>query len=511
MNDKVKKIRERMTLHPIMTFLIMIAITIFISGILSWIGFESSYKVVDSGTNEYKTTIVGVTSLFSLSGLKYIFSNTVSNFVSFTPLSTLIIILIGIGIMEKSGFLKTAFTLLTKYSKKNTITLIIILLGLGMSLLGDVGYCVLIPLSALLFYYGKRNPMVGIIAAFAGLTCGTGLSVFLTSIDSELLSITVNSSHIVDEVYSVSRWGIFFIMLIAILILAFVLTKITESIVAPKFGKYNNEEEVIIHRKELKGLIIAIGAGLLYILFFIYNIIPGLPLGGNLLDYTQVHFIDKLFSYESFFSSGFVFIITVLFVILGLFYGLGAKTIKNNADVCNYLGHSLDGTGRTLVLIFFASLFISVFKQTNIGVVLTSAFSNIIFTSNFSGIPLIIMLFIMFFISSLFLTSSITKWTIYAGVTSKVLMNASITPEFGLVIFRFAESFATCLTPLLAYFVIYLAYIQKYNQNEKPISLFSTLRCMFPYAIATGVILLTLLIIFYIIGLPIGIGSYAVI
>lgn len=62
----------------------------------------------------------------------------------------------------------------------------------------------------------------------------------------------------------------------------------------------------------------------------------------------------------------------MFFVILGFFYGIGAKTIKNNKDLCDDLGHSLDGIGKTLVIIFFASTFISIFKSTNIGEVITA-------------------------------------------------------------------------------------------------------------------------------------------
>ena len=64
------------------------------------------------------------------------------------------------------------------------------------------------------------------------------------------------------------------------------------------------------------------------------------------------------------------------------------------------------------------------------------------------------------------------------------------------------------LTPLMAYFVIYLAYLEKYNQSEKPISLFTTLKYQLPYSIAVGAVLVILLIIWSIIGLPIGINGW---
>ena len=118
----MNKFKEKITLNPVMTFLILILITIVLSGFLNLIGFEATYNKIDITTGEYVATSESVESLLSLSGIKYIFTSTVSNFTAFTPLSMLIIILIGIGIMEKSGFIKTTFTTVTcktKISKKN--------------------------------------------------------------------------------------------------------------------------------------------------------------------------------------------------------------------------------------------------------------------------------------------------------------------------------------------------------------------------------------------------------
>ena len=57
-------------------------------------------------------------------------------------------------------------------------------------------------------------------------------------------------------------------------------------------------------------------------------------------------------------------------------------------------------------------------------------------------------------------------------------MNSGISPEFSQVIFRAAESVTYCLTPVMAYFVIYLAYMELYNQDKKGTGLFSSLKYM---------------------------------
>ena len=86
-------------------------------------------------------------------------------------------------------------------------------------------------------------------------------------------------------------------------------------------------------------------------------------------------------------------------------------------------------------------------------------------------------------------------------------MNIGLSPEFAQVIFRFGESVTMGLTPLATYYVIYLAYLEKYNQDKKPINLFKTLRYQLPYSVVVGVILLALLIVWYVIGLPLGVGG----
>lgn len=506
----MNKFKQKMTLNPTMTFLILILITILLSAFLNLIGFEATYDKIDVTTGELIATSESVVNILSLSGIKYIFTSTISNFTSFTPLSTLIIVLIGIGIMEKSGFMKTTFTILTKYCKKYTITFWLVLMSIIFSIAGDIGYAVMIPIAALIFTYGRRNPILGITAVYAGLTCGHGLSVLMNAVDTEMLTYTLASAKLIDANYTLGTTCFLFIMIFAVIVSALLITFITEKIATYKVAKYEYKEEkkeVKIGKREYRGLIFAISAGALYLLIFTYNIIPGLPFSGNFLDYTQEFYIDKLFSHNSFFSNGFVFIITMFFIIVGLFYGIGAKTIKNNNDFCENLSHSLDGIGSTLINILLGSILINIFKRSNIGTVIVASFANIIKNGSFNGIALIVTLFILSALASIFTTSSTARWAIISTAAVPVFMNNSLSPEFAQLITRFSECAVIGLTPLLAYFTIYISYIEKYNQNDKPISLFTTLRYQMPYSLCIGAVLLIIILGWYFIGIPLGING----
>ena len=508
---KKNQSKEKIGLHPVMVLLLLCFITIIISGVLSFFNVQATYNRVSTITGDYVVTTEAVTSLFNLSGLKYIFTTTVANFANFVVLSHLIIILLGIGIMVKSGFLKTVITMLTKKAKKTSVTYVWILICIIASIIGDLAYIIFIPLGALLFLYGKRNPFLGIVTTFASLTCGSALSIFLTSIDSSLLDYTLINAYIFDSNYIISSFGYILIMIVSIVLLSLLLASITENYMAKKMPKYDFPEEdieddLVITKKKMRGLIYSLSAGAIYLLIFIYNIIPGLPFSGKLLDYSQDLYIDKLFSYDSFFSNGFVFIVAVLFVLLGLFYGIGAKTIKNNKEFIDSLGYSLNGIGKVLVMIFAAATFINIFKESNIGNVLAASLANLVNNSNFSGFPISILLFLVTIIATLLLPSPISGWSVLSS-TVPTLMQVGVSPEVAQLIFRFGNAVAIGLTPIFAYFIVYMAFLGNYNQSDKPITLKRAISYQLPYALMTAALFLAILMVWYVVGMPLGVGT----
>lgn len=507
---KLKKFRERILLHPMMAFIFLTGFVVLLSGILDIFDASVTYNTINEKTGSYQATLVTVESLLNLSGIKYIFANTVSNFVSYAPLSMLLIVLIGVGIMDKSGLLDTLFFVLTKKVPKTTVTFFYCLICILASICGDLTFIVFIPLGALLFKYGKRNPQVGIICSFAAVSLGTGMSLTISSVDSALINYTELAARMISSDYVIPTTAYLIIMIFAVLIGAILITYVTEKIIVPKLGKYEVEEEVVqdkdkLTKRELRGLLLAGLGALIYLLIFIYNIIPGIPFGGNLLDYSQNRYIDMLFGYESFFNSGFVFVVTFLFFLVGLLYGLATKSITNHRDICNQLSHSLDGIGKVIVLIFCSSMFVSLLKYTNIGTLIVAYLTNIISDSNLTGLLLIFLLFFVSMISTLALPSFVNRWAVLSGTAVPLMMTAGYTPELAQLVFSVGSSIVYGLTPAMAYYVIYISYMEKYDKGG--CGLTSCTKLIMPYALFIGILWLVLILVWTLVGLPLGIGT----
>lgn len=500
--------KKKVKLSPIMTFIIMTIIVIVLSGFLHLLNLQAEYSTVNTVSNEVVNNVVEVQNLFSTSGIKHIVTSAVNGFVNFEPLATLIIILIGLGILEKTGFMRSFFTILTRNSKRNTVTFILIFICLLFSILGNSGFVIMLPIAALLFKYGRRNPLGGIIASFASLSFGYGINVFLSSNDSSLLTLTINAAKTLDPKYKIGIFFALFIMIVLLIAISVVFTYITEKKVMPKLPRYESDEEVlVITNKELRGLIIGLGLGIIYTLLVIYMIIPGLPLSGAFLDHGGERYIDMIFGNNSLFAKGFIFIVTFAFFLIGIGYGFMTKTIKNNKDVTDSLGHSLDDIGSIIVLIFFASLFINVYEESHIGLVITGFISSLIGSLNFTGIGLILITLVCIAIANLFCPSSIVKWSMLSSTIVPLFMNASISPEFSQLVYVAGDSITNGLTPLFMYFVIYIAFMEKYNKGEM-VTLFGSIKTLIPYSVYSLIIWAIVLVGFYLIGIPVGIGSY---
>lgn len=506
--EKVKKI-----INPSLIFIILLLIVVVLSGVLAYFNVSASYFKISSTTGELTTEYLTITSLFNRTGIQYILGNMATNFASFSPLSMVIIGLMSMGLFYKSNFLKAIFYAGIKKIPKKLITFLIILLGVLSSVVSDVGYIFLLPLAAYIFILNNRNPLLGITAAFAGITFGYGANFFLSGTDALLLQTTREATNMIYSSYYVNLYGNIIFMIVATLVISYVATIITEKITTTKLGKYTISEDVVeeyeLDSSEKRGLRSGLIAVLVMLIILVYCIIPSLPFSGLLLDLSKENYIDQLFGVDSYFAGGIVFIIAIIITVGSIFYLKGSKKNKDNNYFMKLMASSLENIGSIMILVFFASQFIAIFKKTNIGPVIVALLGNLVNSLQFSGIALIILVFIIILVSNILIPAATSKWVILAPSIVTAFVDVNMSPEFAMAVYRAADSVTNGLTPLLGYFVIFIGFLEIFkDKNTQTISTGSCLKLMTPYAIFLGLTWFVLIIIFYLVKIPLGIGIF---
>lgn len=513
MKIKFKKIKK-VKVHPALVFLILTIAIMIISSVGAILNIESNYYTVNPVTGDLESQIITINNLFNRTGLQYLISNLLSNFMSFAPLGTFILGLMGIGVAYKSGFLNTLNKVISARLSRRFLTFLTVLFGVIFSMFPDVGYVILIPIAAILFRDLGRHPSAGICAAFAGVTFGSGANIVANSLDSSILPYTKLSTTILDSAYQVNTHGNLIFMIISTFLIAYVGAVVTERIIIPKLGKYNFESDELEEikreptKKEIKSLIIAILAVILVSIPLIYCIIPGLPFSGLLLYLKDTGYINQLFGSNSYFNQGSVFIFSALLMLAGLVYGLRIKSITNNRDFVNGMNYYLKDLSSLLVLIFFAAQFCLIFKHTNLGIFIVSILANWMSNLELTGIVLVLFTFFIITISAFLVPTAVTKWAIFAPIVIPMFMQSSMTPEFASAVFRAADSSVKGITPLFTYFVILIGFLQIYNKKkDDTVTIGRALSLMKPYTIAFTILWLMVVIVFYFLGIPLGIST----
>ena len=246
-----------------------------------------------------------------------------------------------------------------------------------------------------IFYLVKSYPIVGIVATFVAVATGQGINFVLSNLNYGLYTYTKLAANL-KEVTTSANGNIFF-CIVSTIALSFLITYITEKIIIPRLPKYKRDEEMIeelvIGRKEKRGLVLSTVFSILLIIIFIYMLIPGLPSSGLLLDSSGKTYVEMLFGTNSYFSSSIVYLISIIFFVSGVMYGFGAKTIRSKEQFSKTLYSSFDNIGGVIVMLFMASQFITLFKHSNIGTVITIWLIDLINVLKFSSFAVDIITF----------------------------------------------------------------------------------------------------------------------
>lgn len=499
------KRRNKKTFGPVLMIMLITFIIIIVSFLFSILQIRADKTSIINGNLE--TSVVTVKNILSLEGITYIFSNSILNLSVFEPLVLLIISLVGIGIGEKSGLFKAMFQPL-KRVKTSVITALVLFISIISSLLGDYSFALILPLIGVIYKYLGKNPLLGVITAFIGTTIGYASGIVPNYDVITLGKITEVAARIeVDKAYDFNIFSSSYIMITSAIILTIFGTIFILSFINNKLPKVKNEieEELVVDKSAL------LYSNFTFIIMLIllgYSIIPGLPGSGILLDTSKDTYIEMLLSNSAPFTDSIIFIITMMFMICGYIYGKVSGNIKSSNDYSVGLSRSFDNFGYVFVLMFFAAQMIGILNWTHLGEVLGSLMIDFISGAEFTGMLLILFLIFMIIIIGIFIPSIIEKWNLAAPIIVPLFMRANIAPEFTQFIFRVADGISKSITPIFSYFIVLIALLEKYDNNEKTkTTIFGTLKLILPTVLALLGIWILIIIGWYIIGLPLGVGG----
>lgn len=487
--------------HPATLFAILAGVVL----VASWLASRAGLAVAHPATGR----LVEPVNLLSVEGLHRILVNLVPNFTGFAPLGTVLVALIGIGVAEHSGLLGAALRRLVLASPRALLTPILVFAGVMSNMASEIGYVLLIPLAGLVFKAAGRPPLLGMAAAFAGVSGGYSANLLIGTIDPLLSGLSQEAARIVAPGYAVSPLANWYFMMVSTPVVTVLGWFVTERIVAPRLnaacaapsGVAGDDPGAAASRPltaaERRGLSAA-GFALLGLTLLLTwaalpaGSVPGAgflrnPANGELLNSPLLH--------------GVVAVIFVYGVVAGIAYGVAAGTIRSDADVIRGMGTSMSTLGGYLVLVFFAAQFVAFFNWTQLGLVLAVNGADALRALDLPAVPLFVAFVLLTATVNLFMGSSSAKWALMAPVFVPMFMLLGYSPELTQVAYRIGDSVTNIISPMMSYFALIIAFFQRYEPRA---GLGTVVATMLPYSIVFLVGWSTLLAGWLALGLPIG-------
>ncbi len=480
--------------HPGTLFAILAGVIVLVSAIAARTGIE----VVHPGTGE----LIQPVSLATVAGLHRILTEMVTNFTNFAPLGTVLVSMLGIGVLESSGLIGAALRLLVLSAPKHLLTFVIVLAGVLSNTASEIGYVLLVPLGGIIFLGAGRHPIAGLAAAFAGVSGGYSANLLLGTVDPLLAGLSEEAARIVDDGYRVNPAANYYFMVVSTFIIATAGTWVTERIVIPRLGAYEGQGDTDapdvlqeLSSIERRGLGYALLAAAVFVGFLLWGTVPAdgflrNPETGGLL--------------RSPFLSGIVAFIFLGGTVVGVAYGAATGTFRNDADVMNGMGKTISTLGTYLVLVFFAAQFVAYFNWTNLGLIMAVKGAETLRSSGLGGIPLMISFVLLSSFINLFMGSASAKWAIMAPVFVPMFMLLGYTPELTQTAYRIGDSTSNIIAPMMSYFALIVAFFERYDKRS---GIGTVVATMLPYTVTFFLCWSVLLMIWMTLGLPVGPGA----
>ncbi len=460
---------------------------------------EETMRLVPTGR------VTFATSLLTSEGLYFCLSSMESNFLGFAPLGVVLLGMLGIGVTEKTGLIAALLKLFTKVVPQNFLTPAMVFIGIMSSLATDAGYVVLPPLAAAIYLAAGRSPLVGIAAVFAGVSAGFNANLLITSLEPLMAELTQEGAQLVDPTRQVAATANWWFLIASTFVITGAGWLTTALFIERRLEKKSPDEggpdhsaaalakaENELTAAELKGVM---WSGMTLLVFVVVALAMSLIPGGPL------HGLDGIFP-------RWVAVVVPLmffgFLLPGLVFGMCVGNVRSTKDAAKHMIDSMAGMAPIIVLAFFAGQFVAYFGETNLGEMLAFSGGAWLFEQQLSPMVLIVAFILLTMVFNMFVGSMSAKYTLFAPIFVPMFMLIGIRPELTQIAYRIGDSVTNIITPLNAYLVIILVFMQKYAPKS---GMGTLIAMMFPYTIVFAIIWTILLLIWVSLGIPLGMGD----
>lgn len=491
--------------HPFTVFVILIGVVVVLSVLLSWLGVMVSYPTFDPETGEEVLNTIRVLSLAQKSVIQDTMQSFVNIYATFTPVGFVIIMILGVSVAEQTGFFSAVIRTIVQRTPPYLITFIIALVGICANVASDAGIIVTPTLGGAIFLALNRHPVAGVCAGYVAAYGAFSANIFPAGTDVVLAGITQSAaSHFAVDavVHPLMDW---YCMMGSSVVLATVVTVITEKVIVPYLGDYTppgdfvaqTPEDFHLEPEEKRGLKAAAVATFLFFLVLLFLTVPQ----GALLRNDEGELLPR-----SPLISGIIFILFVYFVVVGIAYGMASRKLQSEKDVPRMMQRGLAGVASFLVVCLPASLFIHLFQESNMTAVIAVEGADLIRNLQVGMIPTILMFAVFCALLNIFITSGFTKWLILAPVFIPLFYQLDVSPATTQMAYRIGDSTTNIISPVSAYLPFLLGLLEKYKEEGQEVGIGSAMALMIPYSMTLSVVWIGYLAVWLLLGLDPGPG-----
>lgn len=491
--DGVERLGNKLP-HPFWLFVILSAVL----ALASWALSAAGVSAVNPATGKP----VEAKNLLSVDGVRMMVTDAVKSYTSFPPLGTILVVMLGVAVAERSGLLAAVLRSGVSKVSPRWVTFALAFTGMVSHVASDAAYVVLIPLGALAFRAVGRSPILGIVVAFVSISAGYDASPLITPTDAILSGLTTAAAQTIDPAYSVTPLANYFFSLASSIVLAAVITLVTEKVLARRAEAMPIDEDaqeddlgsLQLSRQERRGLLAALIALAVFVIALVLAVLPASsPLrgkGGSIIE------SPLLTSISIFLALG--------FLAAGWAYGKVAGTVTSSRDIPGFMAHGFREMAPILVLFFAISQFLAYFKWTGIGEITAINGAGLLKSAGVSGPVIMLGILVVVTLVNLIVTSGSAQWALIGPVFVPMLMLLDIPPETTQALYRIADSCTNAITPMSPYFVMALGFLQRYRRSAGIGTLFSM---TVPLAFTLLVVWTLLFFVFWVFGIPLGPGA----